>query len=95
MTVPDEYVQDLKSKDIEGIDALSQTISEHSQMLNEHYKQIESYEPARQNLKGHWQPMVEPSTSTLTQWDTGLPLDLLKYIGSNIPLTSLLKFKSK
>lgn len=42
---------------------------------------IDTYEPKMESLKGEWSSMEQPP-SAVTQWDTGLPLDVLKYIGA-------------
>ena len=76
-TVPDTYLENLKNENIMSNEESSKVILDHSAMLNDHFKQIESYTPKRQNLKKQWQMMKQPGES-LTEWDTGLPLDLLR-----------------
>jgi len=75
-SVPDAYVETLK----DNVDIDNEVVKNHSAMLNDHFKQIETYQVTRQNLKKQWQTMQQPGDA-LTQWDTGLSLDVLKYIG--------------
>lgn len=77
-SVPDTYLATLTS---DNVDEIKQEIGSHSAMLNDHFKQIESYNPKRENLKKQWSTMIQPGDA-LTEWDTGLPLDLLQYIGA-------------
>ena len=71
-TLPDIY----KEKNATNMD-----ISAHTQLLNDHFKQIETFSPKRENLKSQWSTMIQPGDS-LTTWDTGLPQEVLKYIGA-------------
>jgi hypothetical protein len=57
-------------------DEVSKIIGEHSDWLNDHFKQIETYKPERSNLKENWSSLTEPSSS-ITTWDTGLPHGIL------------------
>uniref|UniRef100_T1KKH1 Transketolase-like pyrimidine-binding domain-containing protein n=1 Tax=Tetranychus urticae TaxID=32264 RepID=T1KKH1_TETUR len=49
--------------------------------LNEAYKSRESYVPSNPDLQGVWSTCVRPQSNMITSWDTGVPLDLLKYVG--------------
>merc|ERR1719458_1568693 len=50
-------------------------------MRGENFRQIESYQPQRNNLKGQWSGMREPQP-IVTDWDTGLSSDVLKFVGA-------------
>ena len=76
-SVPDEYLK--ANEGLMDTEKVAKTVAEHSAMLNEHFRQIENFSPKRQNLKRQWETMKQPGES-LTQWDTGLPLDLLRYV---------------
>ena len=65
------YAESLVTSGIMSQDEVSKIISEHSDWLNDHFKQIESYQPERSNLKENWASLTEPSSS-ITTWDTGL-----------------------
>jgi 2-oxoglutarate dehydrogenase complex dehydrogenase (E1) component-like enzyme len=51
---------------------VAKVVGEHTDWLNEHYKQIDTYQPERSNLKEQWTGLTEPGSS-ITYWDTGLP----------------------
>jgi hypothetical protein len=70
--VPDIYSDALISEGVLSRDEVSQIIVDHSDWLNEHFKQIETFKPERTNLKENWAALKEPSSS-ITYWDTGLP----------------------
>jgi 2-oxoglutarate dehydrogenase complex dehydrogenase (E1) component-like enzyme len=70
--VPDIYSDALISEGVLSRDEVSQIIGDHSDWLNEHFKQIETFKPERTNLKENWAALKEPSSS-ITYWDTGLP----------------------
>ena len=59
----------------------SKIIHEHTEMLNDHFKKMETYQPQMQNLRANWKTMSQPGNA-ITSWDTGLPSDVLKYVGS-------------
>lgn len=80
-SVPDAYAADLASRGLWSTDDTNQVLLEHNNLLNKDFQAMETYEPKRANLKGKWASMKEP-TKSVTQWDTGLSGDLLRYIGS-------------
>ena len=57
-------------------------VEEHNRMLNDHFQTIESYQPKRENLKAQWATMAPAPHDKLMQWDTGLPSNILKYVGA-------------
>ena len=80
-SVPDAYASDLTAKGLWSTDDTNQVLLEHNNLLSKDFAAMETYEPKRVNLKGKWATMKEPGQS-ITQWDTGLSADLLRYIGS-------------
>jgi len=80
-SVPDTYAADLTSKGMWSTDDTNQVLLEHNNLLAKDFQAMESYTPQRSNLKGNWAGIKEPG-ETLTQWDTGLPDTMLRYIGS-------------
>jgi hypothetical protein len=44
-TVPDAYSESLIADGVLSQDEVSQIVSEHSEWLNDHYKQIETFKP--------------------------------------------------
>jgi probable 2-oxoglutarate dehydrogenase E1 component DHKTD1 len=73
-TVPDFYAQESGFKNDE-------ILGKHSEMLATHFAMVDKYEPTKQNLKGNWTGIVQPGNE-ITEWDTGLQIDLLKYVGA-------------
>ena len=53
----------------------------HNNVLAKDFAAMETYQPKRTNLKAQWSNMKEPE-QRVTKWDTGLPDNLLRYIGS-------------
>ncbi|XP_059087198.1 2-oxoadipate dehydrogenase complex component E1-like [Tigriopus californicus] len=80
-TIPDQYADQLVAAGVMSKDEVSQSLAEHNALCTEHYQMIDSYEAKMETLKGDWSAMEQPP-SAVTQWDTGLPLDVLKYIGA-------------
>ena len=48
--------------------------------LNGHLTNMAHYSPPATNLQAHWQGLVQPE-ACITTWNTGVPLDLLRFIG--------------
>lgn len=48
--------------------------------LNDHLSNTTHYSPPATNLQAHWQGLVQPE-ARITTWNTGVPLDLLQFIG--------------
>ena len=59
---------------------ISKVIADHSAFLTEQFKQVETFQPERLNLKGSWSGLKQAPNS-VTYWDTGVPKDVLRYIG--------------
>jgi len=86
-SVPDQYSDQLVDEGLMSKEEMLQVVAKHNEKLNEHFAMIDSFVPVRTNLKGAWSKLSEPS-GNLTDWDTGLDSQLLKYIGKqsvNIP----------
>ena len=79
-SVPDHYAQSLLEQGLLQPDHRSQTIANYNETLNHHFNKIDSFVPERTNLKSNWSGLSEPSTN-ITEWDTGLDAQLLKFIG--------------
>ncbi len=64
-------------------DDASQIVSDHTSYCDDHFRQIDSHRPEGTNLlgSGGWSDMRQPS-SNLTEWDTGVDAQLLKYVGA-------------
>jgi len=80
-SVPDNYSDKLVEEGILTKDERAEVVSKHMEMLNENFRMMDTYKPERSNLKGLWQSLCEPSEN-LTEWDTGVTGDVLKFVGS-------------
>ena len=80
-SVPDLYRDQLVSTGVMSESEVSEAVSAHMNMLNDHFKAMDSYTPVRSNLAGAWSGLKE-ATGDLTTWDTGVGADVLKYVGS-------------
>jgi len=80
-SVPDNYSDQLIDNGIMSKEERLEVVSQHMEKLNENFRMMETYQPNRTNLKGLWQFMSEP-TNNITEWDTGVAADILKFVGS-------------
>jgi 2-oxoglutarate dehydrogenase complex dehydrogenase (E1) component-like enzyme len=62
-------------------DDVSQVVSAHSAYLNSQLDLVDSYSPKKRWLNGKWSKVKQANTS-VGKWETGVPLDLLKYVGA-------------
>ncbi|XP_029472672.1 probable 2-oxoglutarate dehydrogenase E1 component DHKTD1, mitochondrial [Rhinatrema bivittatum] len=80
-SIPDSYADRLIAEGLMTEDEASQLKTSHYSRLNEHLANMTLYSPPSTNLQAHWSNMVE-SSARITAWDTGVPTQLLKYIGA-------------
>ena len=79
--MPDLYSDSLISDGLLSKEERKVLVGEHMDWLSENFRQIESYQPERSNLKAQWSGIREPEP-IVTDWDTGLPSDVLKFVGA-------------
>lgn len=60
---------------------VSQIKASYYAKLNGHLKNMAHYSPPATNLQAHWQGLVQPA-ARVTTWNTGVPLDLLRFVGA-------------
>ncbi|KAG8440021.1 hypothetical protein GDO86_005987 [Hymenochirus boettgeri] len=80
-SIPDVYTERLLSEGLMTEEDASQIRTTYFSKLNDHLANMTLYSPPSTNLQAHWREMVEPS-ARITSWDTGVPADLLKFIGA-------------
>ncbi|XP_040199327.1 probable 2-oxoglutarate dehydrogenase E1 component DHKTD1, mitochondrial isoform X1 [Rana temporaria] len=80
-SIPDVYSERLISEGLLAEDEISDIKTSYYAKLNDHLANMTLYTPPPINLQDHWSEMVEPS-ARITTWDTGVPADLLKFIGA-------------
>ncbi|XP_068132227.1 2-oxoadipate dehydrogenase complex component E1 isoform X2 [Hyperolius riggenbachi] len=80
-SIPDVYTERLISEGLMTEDEISDIKSSYYGKLNDHLANMTLYTPPPTNLQANWNEMVEPG-ARITTWDTGVPADLLKFIGA-------------
>ncbi|XP_035740721.1 probable 2-oxoglutarate dehydrogenase E1 component DHKTD1 homolog, mitochondrial isoform X1 [Vespa mandarinia] len=79
-SVPDRYVEKLIKSNILTKAKKENIVKEHNKWLSEALKQVESYVPEASYFSGRWTGMKQAEPN-ITQWDTGIDIDLLRFIG--------------
>ena len=79
--VPDLYSDKLIAEGVVTREELASGLAAHVEMLNENFRALSSFTPERSNLTAGWSAMSEAG-GDITEWDTGVPLDVLKYVGA-------------
>lgn len=79
-SVPDRYVEKLIKSNILTKAKKENIVKEHSKWLSEALKQVENYVPEASYFLGKWTGMKQ-AEHNITQWDTGIDIDLLRFIG--------------
>ncbi|KAG9489910.1 hypothetical protein GDO78_005691 [Eleutherodactylus coqui] len=80
-SVPDVYAENLISDGLLTAEEVGNIKTTFYSKLNDHLANMTLYTPPPTNLQDNWSDMVEPS-ARITTWDTGIPADLLKFIGA-------------
>ncbi|XP_015189575.1 PREDICTED: probable 2-oxoglutarate dehydrogenase E1 component DHKTD1 homolog, mitochondrial [Polistes dominula] len=79
-SIPDRYVEKLIESNILKKTEKENIVKEYNKRLSEALKQVENYIPEAIHLSGSWTGMKQAEHS-ITQWDTGIDIDLLRFIG--------------
>ncbi|XP_012280360.1 probable 2-oxoglutarate dehydrogenase E1 component DHKTD1 homolog, mitochondrial [Orussus abietinus] len=80
-SVPDSYLSKLiKEKVLSEAEGLSMT-EEHTAKLFKALKEIDNYTPKATYLSGKWLG-IKQAESSITTWDTGVDLQLLKFVAT-------------
>ncbi|NP_001084395.1 probable 2-oxoglutarate dehydrogenase E1 component DHKTD1, mitochondrial [Xenopus laevis] len=80
-SIPDVYSERLIAEGLMTEEEATEIRTTYYSKFNDHLSNMTLYSPPSTNLQAHWREMIEPSARTTT-WDTGLPADLLKFIGA-------------
>ncbi|XP_023235170.1 probable 2-oxoglutarate dehydrogenase E1 component DHKTD1, mitochondrial isoform X2 [Centruroides sculpturatus] len=86
-SIPDKYTQKLVDEGVWTENTASDAIANYLKDLNSKFKCVDFYEPQANHLQKKWSTCVQ-ATNTISKWDTGVPLDVLKFVGAksvNIP----------
>ncbi|XP_063972436.1 probable 2-oxoglutarate dehydrogenase E1 component DHKTD1 homolog, mitochondrial isoform X2 [Diachasmimorpha longicaudata] len=80
-SVPDLYKSQLEASGILTSSQSEEIISKHTNFLGNALKQVDNYIPQPSYFTHRWMGFQQAQTS-LTSWDTGVDLELLKYVVS-------------
>ncbi|XP_015246514.1 PREDICTED: probable 2-oxoglutarate dehydrogenase E1 component DHKTD1, mitochondrial isoform X1 [Cyprinodon variegatus] len=80
-SAPDSYSDQLISEGLMTEAERAEIKSSYYSMLNEKLSGMTLYSPPPTNLQGRWGDLVEPR-ARVTTWDTGVPAQLLQFIGA-------------
>lgn len=80
-SIPDVYVENLISDGLLTTEEVGNMKTTYYTKFNDHLANMTLYTPPPTNLQANWSEMAEPS-ARITTWDTGVPADLLKFIGA-------------
>ncbi|XP_066240913.1 2-oxoadipate dehydrogenase complex component E1 isoform X2 [Saccopteryx leptura] len=79
-SIPDTYAEHLIANGLMTQEEVSEIKASYYAKLNEHLTKVADYSPPATHLQAHWQGLAQPE-ARITTWDTGVPLDLLRFIG--------------
>ncbi|KAM6154805.1 2-oxoadipate dehydrogenase complex component E1 [Erethizon dorsatum] len=80
-SIPDTYAEHLIASGLMTEEEVSQIKASYYAKLNDHLTNTAHYSPPATNLQAHWQGLAQPA-ACVTTWNTGVPLDLLRFIGA-------------
>ena len=79
-SIPDTYAEHLIASGLMTQEEVSDIKTSYYTKLNDHLANVAHYSPPATNLQARWQGLVQPE-ACVTTWDTGVPLELLRFIG--------------
>ncbi|KAK7103395.1 2-oxoadipate dehydrogenase complex component E1-like [Littorina saxatilis] len=80
-SIPDNYANTLVSGGVCEQSALDTSVQEWNTKLAADMAKADSHVPQPFHLGQQWSGLVQASDDTVTAWDTGVPLDILKFVG--------------
>lgn len=79
-SIPDTYAEHLIASGLMTQEEVSEIKASYYAKLNDHLTNMTHYSPPATHLQAHWQGLVQPE-ACITTWNTGLPVDLLQFVG--------------
>lgn len=79
-SIPDTYAEHLIASGLMTQEEVSNIKASYYAKLNGHLANVAHYSPPATHLQARWQGLVQPA-ACITTWDTGVPLELLRFIG--------------
>ncbi|KAH9519445.1 putative 2-oxoglutarate dehydrogenase E1 component DHKTD1, mitochondrial [Bulinus truncatus] len=80
-SIPDMYSKSLLEAGLVEEKILKESVLSWTSTLNQNLEQVSSYEIKPSHLQGDWSSLVQAGDH-ITTWDTGVPEDVLKYVGA-------------
>ncbi|PVD25710.1 hypothetical protein C0Q70_13370 [Pomacea canaliculata] len=80
-SIPDGYAQQIVSEGLCDRSMLDASVHEWNKELLNNLSQVDSYVPQAQHLKKQWSGLEQASGHTVTTWDTGIDVNVLKFVG--------------
>ncbi|KAL8589860.1 hypothetical protein ACOMHN_020863 [Nucella lapillus] len=81
-SIPDNYAQRLVSGGVCEQSDLDSSVQQWTSHLADQLAKADSHVPEPFHLGKQWAGYVQASDNTVASWDTGVPLDILKYLGA-------------
>ncbi|GFS26604.1 2-oxoglutarate dehydrogenase E1 component [Elysia marginata] len=81
MSIPDLYAQKVVSAGFCEQKDLTEAVQQFNNYLSEHLNEVPSHENKPFHLQDQWSSLVQAGDN-ITVWDTGVPVESLKFIGS-------------
>lgn len=78
--MPDRYVEKLVKNNVLSTEKVTNIIENYNTRLNQALNNVDNYIPQPAYFSGLWSG-IRQAEATVTQWDTGVDLNLLKFIG--------------
>lgn len=79
-SVPDLYAERLVQENVVTPDDIRQCIESRTQYLNSELEKSKDYQPTPYYYQRGWSD-IQPATSSITTWNTGVDYDILHYVG--------------
>lgn len=79
-SIPDTYAEHLIANGLMTQEEVSEIKASYYAKLNDHLNNLAHYSPPATHLQAHWQGLAQPE-ACITTWNTGVPVDLLRFIG--------------
>ncbi|XP_055449795.1 2-oxoadipate dehydrogenase complex component E1 [Psammomys obesus] len=79
-SIPDTYAEQLIASGLMTQEEVADIKAAYYTKLNDHLANVAHYSPPATNLRACWQGLVQPE-ACVTTWNTGVPLELLRFIG--------------
>uniref|UniRef100_A0A8C5PJY7 2-oxoadipate dehydrogenase complex component E1 n=1 Tax=Leptobrachium leishanense TaxID=445787 RepID=A0A8C5PJY7_9ANUR len=80
-SIPHVYADNLVAEGLMTEEEVSSIKTTYYSKLNDHLSNMTLYSPPSTNIQAQWRNLAEPS-ARITTWDTGLPADLLRFVGA-------------